>query len=385
MRLKPVLFNLALAAAGVLVALGALELLLRAVPSLLPEEAQLRIHWHRMLDADTARTVADPYIGFLYPAGSRSDMQQSDLRFSYQMDSRGFRNQGPWPTRAEIVVVGDSWVFSYGVNDGEAWPRLLEQELGRGRVMNLGLSGFAPEQYTRVYETLGIPLRPKVLLYGLFPGNDIRDSRDFEEWVQAGAPGNYNIWRTGDRLRQLDTPILGRSYVALLLKETWKNRNARFGGHTVTLGDGHKVRLTARLYQDDAEHAHPGDPDFERALAAVDRARDLTAAQGTHLLVLLFPTKEEIYLPLIDRPTPKPLEPFVPELQRRGIEFIDFTRPFTQQARAGRSIYFEVDPHPNRAGYRLIADTVAAYLRRHAAELQLDDPLPGAVSTGSTH
>ena len=52
-------------------------------------------------------------------------MQQTDLRFSYQ------------------VVVGDSWVLSYG-NDGEAWPGLLEQELGLGRVMNLGLSGFAP-------------------------------------------------------------------------------------------------------------------------------------------------------------------------------------------------------------------------------------------------
>lgn len=236
--------------------------------------------------------------------------------------------------------MGDSWVFGYGVNDSEAWPRLLEQELGRGRVMNPGLSGFAPEQHTRVYETLGIPLRPKVLLYGLFPGNDIRDSRDFEEWVQAGAPGNYNIWRPGGRLRQLDIPILGRSYVAFVLKETWKNRNARFGGRTVTGGDGHKLRLTARLYQDDAEHARPGNPDFERALAAVDRAR--------------------------------------------SIEFIDFTGPFTEQARAGRSIYFELDPHPNQAGYRLIADTVAAYLRRHAAELQLEDPLPGAVTTSNT-
>jgi lysophospholipase L1-like esterase len=372
-RIKPVLLNLALAVAGVLVALGALELLLRAVPSLLPEEAQLRVHWHRMLDADTAQTVADPYLGFLYPAGSRADMQQTDLRFSYRMDSRGFRNQGPWPDRADIVVVGDSWVFSYGVNDSEAWPGLLERELRAGRVLNLGLSGFAPEQYTRVYEKLGIPLRPRVLLYGLFPGNDIRDSRDFEEWVEAGGPGNYNLWRTAGRLRQLDVPILGRSYVALLLKETWRNRNARFGGRTVTWGDGRKLRLTGGLYQDDAEHARPGDPDFERALAAVDRARDLAAAQGTHLLVLLFPTKEEIYLPLIGQPTPAPLAPFVPELRRRGIPLIDFTGPFTEQARAGRSIYFELDPHPNQAGYRLIADTVAAYLRSHAAELQLEE------------
>lgn len=78
-------------------------------------------------------------------------MRQTDLRFSYQMDSRGFRNQGPWP----------------------------------------------PEQYARVYETFGVPLHPRVLLYGLFPGIDIEDGRAFEAWL--------------------------RSYVALFLKETWKH------------------------------------------------------------------------------------------------------------------------------------------------------------------
>lgn len=36
-----------------------------------------------------------------------ADMRQTDLRFSYQMDSGGFRNQGPWPSAAEIVAVVD--------------------------------------------------------------------------------------------------------------------------------------------------------------------------------------------------------------------------------------------------------------------------------------
>jgi hypothetical protein len=366
------------------VALIGLELLLRAVPSLMPEEAQIKIHWRRMAAADTAKTKADKYIGFIYPAGSRSVLQQTDLRFSFQMDSHGFRNPAPWPSRADVVAVGDSWVFSYGVNDADTWPRQVERELSAGRVMNFGLSGFGPEQYTRVYQMFGMPLHPKVLLYGIFPGNDLHDTGDFAAWLAAGGPGNYNIWRTAGRMRQLNTPIMGRSYVALLFRESWKNRRARFGGRTVTWGDGQKLRLTGALYQTDASHAHPGDPEFEQALAAVERARELAEAQGTHFVALLFPTKEEIYLPLVGQPSPQALAPFVPELRRRGIDFIDFTEPFTREARAGRSVYFELDPHPNPAGYRLIAETVTAYLKQHAVEFRLDG-VTGALTTGLTH
>ena len=86
------------------------------------------------------------------------------------MDSHGFRNVGTWPTRADVVAVGDSWVFSYGVNDEETWPTRWSGACPGTRVINLGMSGFGPEQYTRAYERYGAPLHPKVLLYGIFAG-----------------------------------------------------------------------------------------------------------------------------------------------------------------------------------------------------------------------
>jgi lysophospholipase L1-like esterase len=382
-RLTSIAPNLLLSVASVLLALIALELVLRAVPTLMPEEAQLRIHWRQMADADTAKTRADPYVGFLYPADTRSTVAQTSVEFGFQMDSHGFRNPGPWPERAEVVAVGDSWVFSYGVNDDEAWPRQVERSLPGVRVMNFGLSGLAPEQYTRVYQRFGVPLHPRVLLYGIFPGNDLTDTGDFARWLEAGSPGNYNTWRTADRMRQLNIPVVGRSYVALLLRESWKNRQARFGSRTVTWRDGHHLRLAGDLYERDAEHAHPGDPEFDGALAALERARVVAAAQGTHVLVLLFPTKEEIYLPLLGDSVPKPVAPFAEALARRGVEYIDFTAPFTARAKAGKTIYFELDPHPNRQGYRLIGDSVAAYLRSHAAAfgLTLRPPAPVPART----
>ncbi|HVL18403.1 MAG TPA: hypothetical protein VM387_10420 [Gemmatimonadales bacterium] len=385
MRLKFIALNILLALGSVVFALGVLELMLRLRPSLMPEEAQLRIHWRQMADADTAKSEADPYLGYLYPPGARSDLVHTNVRFAFQMDSHGWRNVGPWPARADVVAVGDSWVFSYGVNDNETWTHQVEQSLPGTRVINLGLSGFGPEQYTRAYERYGAPLHPKVLLYGIFPGNDLKDTGQFQTWLEAGSLGNYNIWRTTARVRQLNTPIIGKSYVVLLVRESWKNRKARFGSRTVTWQDGHQLRLTGDMYRKEWVHAHPGDPQFEGAMASLERARSFAAEHGTKVVVLLFPTKEEIYLPLLKEPVPSPLAAFPAELARRGIDYIDFSGPFTAQAKAGRSIYFELDPHPNRAGYALIARTVSEYLQRHATALGLSLSASASLSSRQTH
>ena len=385
MRLKFIALNILLALGSVVFALGVLELMLRLRPSLMPEEAQLRIHWRQMADADTAKSEADPYLGYLYPPGARSDLVHTNVRFAFQMDSHGWRNVGPWPARADVVAVGDSWVFSYGVNDNETWTHQVEQSLPGTRVINLGLSGFGPEQYTRAYERYGAPLHPKVLLYGIFPGNDLKDTGQFQTWLEAGSLGNYNIWRTTARVRQLNTPIIGNSYVVLLVRESWKNRKARFGSRTVTWKDGHQLRLTGDLYRKESWHAHPGDPQFEGAMGSLERARSFAAQHGTKVVVLLFPTKEEIYLPLLKEPVPSPLAAFPAELARRGIDYIDFSGPFMAQAKAGRSIYFELDPHPNRAGYALIARTVSEYLQRHATALGLSLSASASLSSRQTH
>ena len=384
-RLKSFGLNILLALGAIVFALIVLELLLRLMPSLMPEEAQLRIHWRQMANADTARSLADPYLGFVYPANVRSTLVQTSVNFEFQMDSHGYRNLGPWPDHADVVAVGDSWVFSYGVNDDETWSHQVERSLPGTRVMNLGLAGYGPEQYTRTYERVGIPLHPKVLLYGIFPGNDLEDTGVFQSWVAAGSPGNYIRWRTRARVQQLNTPIVGKSYVVLLVRESWKNRRARFGSRTVTWGDGHHLRLAGDLYRKDARHAVPGDPEFEEAMAALERARSLAAAQGTRVVVLLFPTKEEVYLPLLNHPVPQPLAAFAQELTRRKIDFIDLSGPFTAQAKAGRSVYFELDPHPNRLGYGIIARTVSDYLERNAAALGLTLTTPPPRSTTQTH
>ena len=371
-RLQPVAANLALLGFSLLVTLGGAELALRLVPGLLSEEARLRLSWQEQRLSHTARTRADSTIGFLYVPRGHAEVRQGEVHFSYTTDQDGFRNAEPRPDSAEVVAVGDSWTFGFGVADAAAWPRLLADSLRPARVVNLGLIGAGPAQYTRVLERFGLPLHPRVILYGVFPGNDLDDQQAFDDWERSGARDNFAEWRTygaGGRSQ----PLWQRSYLAVAVEEGWKYRHERFAGTTIRLADGSAMQLAPGRLLPKAERSRPDDPTFRHVLDAVARARELAERQGAHLVVLVFPTKEEVYLPLRGEAAPPLVARWLPELQRTGVPCLDLTEAFRARA-GGAPLYFEVDGHANAEGNRVVAGAVGTYLRAHAGQLGLSLP-----------
>ena len=156
------------------------------------------MHWHELVEdaRGHAWAVPDPHFGFLYRPNLTGRISRHELEFNFTTDESGFRNPSPWPEQADVVVVGDSIAFGYGVDDEQAWVRLVANALPEIEIINLGLVGAAPEQYLRVLEAFGLPLRPKVVLFMLFPANDLTDNDKFRRWLVAGA----NIPLQGGRL-----------------------------------------------------------------------------------------------------------------------------------------------------------------------------------------
>jgi len=371
-RLQPVLANLALLGFSLLVALAGAELILRLAPGLLSEEARLRLSWQEQRLSHTARTRPDSAIGFLYVPGGHAEVKQGEVHFSYTTDADGFRNAEPRPERAEIVAVGDSWTFGFGVDDSAAWTRILDDSLRPARVVNLGLIGAGPAQYTRVLERFGLPLHPRVILYGVFPGNDLDDQEAFDAWQRAGVRGNFAEWRTyGERGRS--QPLWQRSYLAVAVEEGWKYRGERFAGRTIRLADGSPLQLSPARLVVKLKRSRPGEPAFDHVLAAVAEAREAAERTGAHLVVLVFPTKEEVYLPLRGEPAPELVARWLPELRRFGAPVVDLTGAL-QGRPDGPPLFFEVDGHANVEGNRVLAAAVLDYLRGHAAELGLSSP-----------
>lgn len=80
------------------------------------------------------------------------------------------------PGEFRIIVLGDSFTVSAGVDDREMWTRLLQEHLEkqypRARVVNLAVGGYNVLQYRMVLEEVGLHLKPDLLLVALFPDND---------------------------------------------------------------------------------------------------------------------------------------------------------------------------------------------------------------------
>jgi lysophospholipase L1-like esterase len=368
---------LALVISG-LASLALAEGVLRVFPGLLTVEMR------QILEADSRNYgVAHPYIGHLHKPNSTIVIPSRDFSAYHHTDGLGFRNAWPWPAQASVAVVGDSVTFGYGVADAEAWPAILAKSLVPDTVINLGLIGAGPQQYLRVYETFGVKLRPKLLIVGFLPTNDFWDADVFDQWLKSGAGGNYMAWRDFGRPQRPRLSLrdpLGSVGSLLSVPRSFLASHSRLYQMLLTsvhqvegprpvvrrFADGSQVQLQPGQLAERARNMQPDRAEFRLAVDAVDQLRTLATEQGTHVLVLLLPGKEEVYLPLTGADVPDTERHLRDALDRLRIEYLDLTPGFRQRAAAGERLFFEVDGHPNTAGYGLIAELVRAHLAQHA-------------------
>ena len=376
---KTLTINLLLVGVSIVLVLGATEIFLRAFPRYLPPLARVKLHW---LNLPATVSRADPYTGFRYPPNYHGRVRAGDVDFAYTTDAQGFRNPTPCgsPDSADIVLIGDSEVFGFGVDDRFTWTSLLAQQLRHTCLVNLGLPGMAPKQYLRVYQVHGKPLHPKLVIFGLFPGNDLGDERLFNRWIAAGSPGNYERWRMLDpRSSGLKGKLKGlmeHSYLVWFVKETRHRIRSRLGPTPapVEFPDGSRINLDPAEFGSQVRMANPADSTFQSVMGDIEEAQALAARGGAGFLVILLATKEGVYLPLRGEAPPPMLPTFRTALEQAQIPFLDLSVPMKEATRRDdKPLFFKVDGHPNAEGYRVIAAAVLAELRRHAAEYGIPD------------
>ncbi len=377
--MKGILQGCFLTIASVLLTLALAESLFHMFPSLLP----LAIR-----SAANDRGVAHPVIGNTGRPGSSGVIRTQDFAQPYQLDQMGFHNEGPWPSQADVIVIGDSLVFGYGVEIDQAWPQLLASLSGR-KVLNLGLIGASPQQYLRIYETFGRALKPKLVVVGFFAANDFWDAEQFELWQQSGVGGNYLEWRDYGRPKAANLEhIWGRVeysakkhlYLAQLAMLGLKAVSGSTGEPPTILAwsDGESVRLDTDYLLHKTANAAPGSPVFSMVLDSLIQLQRLATADGSQVLVVFQPSKEVIYLPFTGAEPPHLSDALAAELEKHNIPTLQLVPAFKERADAGEMLFFPVDGHPNAKGYRLIAEQVAAWLARneHASSGVVTEPGP---------
>jgi hypothetical protein len=115
-----------------------------------------------------------------------------------ETNALGYR--GPSPASVEkppgtrrVLVVGDSYVFGWGVPEADSIPGQLRARLASAtspvEVVNAGYhAGYSPDAYYAYLRREGMRLAPDVVVLVVFTGNDISDVSE-TVWLETDATG----------------------------------------------------------------------------------------------------------------------------------------------------------------------------------------------------
>jgi hypothetical protein len=381
--------KLALLVLGLCGGIALVEIVPRGLAGLLPSNVSGlervyagRAKWEEMMIADEELGYhPKPDLDLLYPSEGRS----IDVRTtSHGLGDIGFRDIDTEPP-FDAIALGDSFTFCDDVPVEECWVRLVGEHT-RLSIASLGISGFSTMAEARVLNRYGKQLRPKIVLLGLFP-NDFNDNLRFAEWIGSGHPDFWQ-WR---KAREGRGPV--RSWLAShSLSYRLLDAALRSGGDETLRYDKNGLSLILRTGRWLADQEQERDREeawrlMRKALLDIDRD---AASIGAELVVVLIPSKEEVYWNVVRRDLPsslasneidRPLQLVEEFCGREGIPVCDLRPSFEREAELYRQLYLRVSGHWTAAGNALAAETIAECLRSRALSANaVTDTAPQAPS-----
>ncbi len=309
-------------------------------------------HW-------SGRTASDIEDKWLVPASLRRP-----LTFTY--NRLGFRN----PTvleRAHVALIGDSFVDGWYVSDEETVSRRLEARLGRP-VANLGVAGYGILQELALLEEQTPRLKPAVVAWFLFEGNDLYDDTRFEHTmraVQSSPPDTYMDGRPVPEVTLWGQRsfILGALDVLRLWCHPILPNRMPYRGRLVAAGRGEQEVYFADYAA--VSWSEWTASRWDRARAALIRGAAFCRKHGIHHLLCYIPVKFRVYRSFVRFPPDSPccdwalwpLPGKVKEFCRsEKLPFLDLTGPFREAVRGSGMPYAPVDSHWGPEGHALAAD-----------------------------
>lgn len=304
------------------------------------------------------------------------------------------------PGARRIAVLGDSFVSNLDVREREVFTEVMETLLPpTWQVLNFGVNGFGPVQCRLLLEERVIRYRPEIALMLVFIGNDFDDNGGALDWISGYARPKAKLAPDGEvRIETAPSPSPARPESAGDWgrgrgDDPWRLRDAykRFVLY-------HFVR--DRLYYTFRVSIMPEmrlcrkslSPEAARSYALMEGViaefGDFCRRRGIEPVVVIAPTiaqvrdgaywarmKRKCRLADRDYDLEKPCR-FIGEVcRRRGLRSLDLTPALRARARAGDRLYYRRNRHWDRAGNRLVAETICRYL----VECGLVEPASAAV------
>ncbi len=346
-----------------------MEIVPRGLAGFLPQNVRSlervyagRAKWEEMMVADPELGYrAKPGLNLIYPSEGRNIVVRTT---SHGLGDIGFRDLGTQPP-FDAIVLGDSFTFCDDVPVESCWVRLLGDRTSMS-FASLGVSGFSTLAEARILELYGKQLRPRVVVLGLFP-NDFNDNLRFAEWKGSGNPDFWE-WRKAREGRGAIRGWLATHSITYRLIDaavrSRENKTYRYKKKGLSL-----VLRTDR-WVSDAEQESERLKGWRLMQEALLRMKREAASVGAQLLVVLIPSKEEIYwevvrdeVPIAAEEIDRPLSLVETFCEESSIPVCDLRAAFEREAEQYRQLYLRVSGHWNEAGNVLAADTISACMQ----------------------
>lgn len=133
----------------------------------------------------------DESLGWRLAPGWRGMHRHHDFEASYSTNPYGFRGAIDPDANSDeprYAVVGDSFVFGFGVNDDETFVELLNRaHEGEARFLNFGTPGYSTDQEYLLIRDRVLPFAPEAVFLFVYLGNDLCDN-ELPMPLQADLP-----------------------------------------------------------------------------------------------------------------------------------------------------------------------------------------------------
>ncbi len=342
------------------------ETVLRLFPRLCPPQQQLKI-------AATAKSVPfvdDPALGARPAPLSHDTVRALDYEYVVQLDSAGFPNREPWPAEPAVVVLGNSLIVGPGVGLEGQFTTLLDEALGGVGVLDLGLAGGSPAQQLAIYHRYAEPLRPGVVVATLWVASDVDNAVQFEHWLEEGSPADFTAYRErfgtthgGMSALKAIRDLLSGSY---LLRAVYYGLAALRGDGglrgRVTFPAGETIFLSTRAQRHLAEGvARPGFDFATDFIGPLARLRAAVDSAGARFVVVLLPSKEEVYGADAFPAVSTTIAQTRAGLDAARLPLLDLYDTFRRRGES-RSPFFKRDIHFTAYGNQLVAEALADWI-----------------------
>jgi hypothetical protein len=323
--------------------------------------------------------------------------------YKFQTDEKGFPNdEYKERDQYDIVVTGDSFTIRTAP---KTWIESLRDLTGMS-VLTLGAPSWGPLNETEAIKQYGLDKKPKWVAVMYFEGNDLFNTEQYLERRATGMSWKEYDFSQASLGDQLITPhlidyalkkVLPPATPAPLEYRYPVTASTEAGPIPMVLKDFHLLPMSA-----DSDTMAKSD-EFAAIKQSLVEMKQQVEAQGGHFLLVYVPSKEHVYWSRIWDPTDvnhilersvtvklsegdhghfewepqylsydafnanhnaqeKLLTDFA---QATGIEFLNLTPTFWEQAIKRGELYHYADPHWNQAGNDLAAQTIADYIKTH--------------------